>query len=108
MLNAAGVLGGYLAIHAERGQKRGQYGVTLVNGFGDFQTGLGQTEQTVLVDGYIAVIAQQADGPADAGLPDSFPRFPGSSKCTASFFALFSAVAQRRGQRRFVILNSIT
>ena len=42
--------------------------MAFINGFGDFQTGLGQTEQTVLVDGYIAVIAQQANGTADARL----------------------------------------
>ncbi len=58
-------------IDAEGGQKCRQYGVTLVNGLCDLETRLGQTEQTILVDGNITVIAQQADCSADAGLGEA-------------------------------------
>ena len=71
VLDAAGILRSDLVIDAEGGQKCRQYGVTLVNGLCDLETRLGQTEQTVLVDGNITVIAQQADCSADAGLGEA-------------------------------------
>ena len=68
MLDAARIFSGGLSVHAESGEERGEHGVALVNAGGDLHAGFGQSQQTVLVDGNVTVIAQQANGTADARL----------------------------------------
>ena len=71
MLDFAGIVGGSFGVDPEFCEKTGNHGMAGVNFFGDFSSGIGKVQISILIDGDVAAVFEKSNRAADAGFGKS-------------------------------------